>query len=67
MSDADREIKNRAPLPSALIIYSVLNKNDSNKPARGKVMSKQDEQRLLVRIATLYYSEGMKQCVSALV
>nr|NMN91865.1 hypothetical protein [Brenneria salicis ATCC 15712 = DSM 30166]RBP58326.1 hypothetical protein DES54_15110 [Brenneria salicis ATCC 15712 = DSM 30166] len=24
-------------------------------------MSKQDEQRLLVKIATLYYSEGMKQ------
>jgi DNA-binding transcriptional regulator LsrR (DeoR family) len=39
----------------------VLNKNDNSMPARGKVMSKQDEQRLLVKIATLYYSEGMKQ------
>jgi len=43
-----------------LVIYSALNKNTESR-IKGKSMSKQDEQRLLVRIATLYYSENKKQ------
>jgi len=43
-----------------LVIYSALNKNTESQ-IKGKSMSKQDEQRLLVRIATLYYSENKKQ------
>ncbi|MDU3160012.1 MAG: sugar-binding transcriptional regulator, partial [Hafnia alvei] len=37
-----------------------MNKNN-RQFTRGNVMSKQDEQRLLVKIATLYYAENKKQ------
>jgi predicted XRE-type DNA-binding protein len=43
-----------------LVIYSVMHKNNGQK-TEGNAMSKQDEQRLLVKIATLYYSENKKQ------
>jgi len=43
-----------------LVIYSGMHKNNGHK-IKGNIMSKQDEQRLLVKIATLYYSENRKQ------
>ena len=45
---------------AALVIYSMMHKNNEQK-TEGNAMSKQDEQRLLVKIATLYYSENKKQ------
>jgi DNA-binding transcriptional regulator LsrR (DeoR family) len=49
-----------APGNAQLVIYSGMNKND-RRGFKGKPMSKQDEQRLLVKIATLYYNENKKQ------
>lgn len=43
-----------------LVIYSMMNKNIRHQ-RKGNLMSKQDEQRLLVKIATLYYNENKKQ------
>jgi hypothetical protein len=58
----ERRIRSHLDPPpgiAQLVIYSGMNKND-RRELKGKPMSKQDEQRLLVKIATLY-NENKKQ------